>query len=525
MVANANVTALSGASDALPRYSQSLEEYVIAGGDERMHLSKQGVNKYFAQPKPVSGLILRSSCTGTNPSEHSFAAAQAVLTNLQNGTISFDAQMDLVRSRLIQYLGLQSLPGLDVIINPSGTDCEYAPLLAALAVLGRPLSQSDVENPPIVNILTAGGEVGSMSATAASGAHFQLFAPNGDAVTVGAPLDGIPKGAIQVHEVVYRNSQGEVVDKAAEALALARQHLELGKIVVLHSVPSSKMGLVVSDHPDILALQQEFGTRLIRVIDACQLRCQPVVIKRYLAEGALVMVTGSKYFEAPSFCGAVFVPEQVASVIRDKLGNTVAVPSGFGQYLTRSDIGSSFTALRNALPERENVGLCVRWEFALSWLAELATLGQETVERTIRAWVSGVRLLMQEFSESIELFSGESYDDDTLMANCNTIVAFKVRANGAFLTTDPLKNLYALLWQDLSSLATTDAERLILSQQCQIGQPVKICNEFAVLRFALGASTTVRMAKTGVERELEGDRRILDKLAWLVAHFDQLPKA
>lgn len=73
------------------------------------------------------------------------------------------------------------------------------------------------------------------------------------------------------------------------------------------------------------------------VIDACQLRSQPENIHKYAANGFLTIITGSKFFCAPPFCGAVLLTP--AALMELEAGHE-QIPVGLMDYFTRHEVWS-----------------------------------------------------------------------------------------------------------------------------------------------------------------------------------------
>lgn len=73
------------------------------------------------------------------------------------------------------------------------------------------------------------------------------------------------------------------------------------------------------------------------VIDACQLRSQPENIRKYVASDFMTIITGSKFFCAPPFCGAVLLPP--ADLMELEEGHEQA-PVGLKDYFTRHEVWS-----------------------------------------------------------------------------------------------------------------------------------------------------------------------------------------
>lgn len=70
-------------------------------------------------------------------------------------------------------------------------------------------------------------------------------------------------------------------------------------------------------------------------MDACQLRSETETIRKYAALGFLTLVTGSKFYCGPPFCGAVLFPR--AALAELEAGHE-DLPAGFEDYFTRHEV-------------------------------------------------------------------------------------------------------------------------------------------------------------------------------------------
>lgn len=71
------------------------------------------------------------------------------------------------------------------------------------------------------------------------------------------------------------------------------------------------------------------------VVDACQLRSEEENIRKYVSLGFLTLVTGSKFYCGPPFCGAVLFPP--AALAELEAGHE-HLPAGFEDYFTRHEV-------------------------------------------------------------------------------------------------------------------------------------------------------------------------------------------
>lgn len=68
-------------------------------------------------------------------------------------------------------------------------------------------------------------------------------------------------------------------------------------VAVLHTVIGTKTGLVYPSLDVVRTMQEEFGERLLIVVDACQLRCRLSMMQEYVDMGAFVLITGRPRLE------------------------------------------------------------------------------------------------------------------------------------------------------------------------------------------------------------------------------------
>lgn len=71
------------------------------------------------------------------------------------------------------------------------------------------------------------------------------------------------------------------------------------------------------------------------MVDACQLRSEEESIRKYVSLGFPTLVTGSKFYCGPPFCGAVLFPP--AALAELEAGHE-HLPAGFEDYFTRHEV-------------------------------------------------------------------------------------------------------------------------------------------------------------------------------------------
>lgn len=498
---------------------ECVSRHLTEGGDDRLHLTKDGVNKYYCPPRPLpSDVVIRGSCTCSSPTEDGFEAARCLLRSLWSGRASFSSSMLDVRTRLSKVLQI-SVPH-EVVLHPSGSDAELVPLAVAAA------RKAELGCGKIVNIVAAAGEVGSGTAPAAGGRHFSDFAPCGGLVKEGEVVADFPASTTVV-EIKPRNGNGEAIDNYDELVmnAIRANGLETSYFVV-HAVDGSKTGLRLPSQELLERLRGELGERLLIVLDACQCRSEPDELNWFLERGAVVLVTASKFFSAPGFCGAVVVPK--GSSVR--VLQEYPAPVGLNDYLTKYEVPSSLTALHQSLPDRpKNIGLLLRWMCGITEMEMFLAMG-DSVKVAMREWVYGVRSLVCSRRPTLDLIDincAECEGDETRAGGVNSVVSIKflTKCGSEHLDANTLRRMHRLLTIDASELLpvrASEEERKIASLMCMVGQPVKL-GSFGVLRLAVGAPMARDLTRPGrLKVALAEDAKILDKMMVLSKYCDEM---
>lgn len=168
----------------------------------------------------------------------------------------------------------------------SGTDAEYS---CALAMGPH----------PYCTVLMDPREIGSGCERAAAGLTHTLGCP----VTAPLAID------TAMEKVLLRDEAGRVLSQDqidSQLFAIAQRHDHLPLLV--HHVSCSKTGLSAPSEAACRQLQDEHAAGVRVVVDASQGRFAAQDVQRWLAQGWAVIITGSKYFGAPPFCGATLFP-------------------------------------------------------------------------------------------------------------------------------------------------------------------------------------------------------------------------
>lgn len=342
------------------RYAARLATALVSGGDARIRPDATGRNQYYASVRPSDALAYGSS-TISSISEHAF---QTLIDRWHHGLDRPVAAPDyaeglaILRFKLVEAYGHADTR---VVFAASGTDLEYAGLAAAWD--GR----------PITAVLLGRDEVGSGCVHSAAGRFFADETATGARVVAQAAIDPAFAGT-ELVDVPVRDASGtprasaEVADELAAHVERAAAS---GRKAVVHVVHGSKSGLTLPALADVERLVAVHGEAMTIVVDACQLRIAPAVVRRYLALGCVVLLTGSKFAGGPPFSGFALVPAAVAA-------RALPLPEGFRRIATRAEWPADWPGAER-LPALGNFGLLLRLQAAMIEIERFAALPADRV--------------------------------------------------------------------------------------------------------------------------------------------------
>ncbi|MGS0647221.1 hypothetical protein ACU81Q_06280 [Komagataeibacter melomenusus] len=536
----ADFTALHGALVPLWKLLGPIETLMATGGDARLAVDPAtGLNHYGCSHRPRPWAITFASSTASSLSERGFAGAETARLALVAGALQGQAEAAAlaqdadIQARIASSFGLTEAEG--VVLAPSGTDCElYALALAALAPGGRPVS----------NILLAPEETGSGVPLAAQGRHFANDTALGHGVTRGTRIAGFPDDT-EVANVPMRDGAGHVralPEVDAQTCRLAHELRAAGRHVLLHRLDLSKTGLLA---PGLAALEQatapletDSSDRPDVVVDACQARLEPARVRAYLDMGWMVMVTGSKFFTGPPFCGALLLP----ACVRRRLDGPRSLPVGLADYSYRAAWPAG--PARDSLPAGHNIGLILRWQAALAEITAFGAIPRAVVRDRLRTFLAAVtaQIAASPVLELLPPVAPARPGPDQAWDCLPTIMSFFVRApdspDGGFrpLAVAEARQLYAWLNTDLSGcIPADDPDAALAAVLCHVGQPVPLAHPAlpGALAGALRISAGARLVSgepshegmdptERLRREARNVGRILDKIGLILRHWPRL---
>lgn len=445
-------------------------ELMSLGGDDRITLDEQsGLNSYGCAPEPVRA-ISYSSSTASSISSAAFAHVHGVHYRLRQ-QVAKDGAVALyrralrdARARIRACYGLDAT--VDIAFGASGTDLEYLSLALAL-----------LSGNPARNIVVEVDEVGSGCQFSQAGQYFAARTALGIAVEKGAQLPGFDAGRIAVETLHTRAPDGPVLapqDYGALLEAAIARSIGNGERPLVHVVHRSKTGIIAPSLAVLDAAIDGCGGGFDIVVDACQGRISPATVRAYLARGATVFITGSKFIGGPPFSAFALVPAKLGERFRSH-----PAPAGLGHFFARAEMPAGWSGCDGVLPETANFGMLLRLEAGLFELERLLSISPDRLDMAIsefgavmRDLPAGLPFRLADMSAAADLASARPHPLDRKMLHVIEIT-MPHPATGATLSFEEARAVYRMLYTDLSGRFADPADRLAAAEICHLGQPVK----------------------------------------------------
>ena len=268
------------------------------------------------------------------------------------------------------------------------------------------------------------------------------------------------------------------------------------------------------------------GRDVFVVVDACQGRVTNVEVRNFLDDGAMVLVTGSKFYQGPPFSGALLIPPELNTALAAATNNAnnanceaLRLPAFMSEYFGSADLPPELTAWRAQLSTRANRGSAVRWLGALAEMEAYHNTGtEESRAAAVDAWLATVVERVAAAGGAAEVFEANG-----------SIVNIQVRrggSDGPLLSTGDLKKLHRWLTMDLHETLreAVSLDESALALACTpvfIGQPVEVAETFGVVRIALGAADVRALLEHSKDVTAQ-DEIVINKINLIARHFDVL---
>ncbi len=463
-----------------PKIGVPFDELVTQGGDDRLELAENGLNKYNVRPTDFETVFNRASCTCSPFTPEGYRAAVDLYQKLDPDV--FDETRKQQTQTIKELINYDGRNRFHVFYAPSGSDLCYLPLLFSKLI-----------NPDrnVFNVITCPEELGSGSISAYSGKYY--FERN----QMGEP---VPKGESLGSQIVIENEN--YAARAGDGTIINHWPNILQKIHEKYHTHSVNANLVIGSKSGIennITYVSQAPENVLWTIDLCQFRASRVLINGLIGMNCLVMLTGSKFYQSPPFCAVLLVPKTITKHFG--LGNKNLL-SPFSTIFSRHDVPEKFSSLREHLPDYRNYGLLLRWEAALTEMVATSRLDSFDLSDTIQKWNRHV-------VERLGRSKNFKMMPDQQVTN-NSIVSFRVLDDdGRFLSHNELRTLYQKVCQ---------RDDLPLGKYCRalFGQPVKY-GDRSFIRMALGSAGLRDFVDNGLD--FDNDDALIDILEETVKSF------
>lgn len=429
---------------------EEILQILTEGCDERVHINPATqLNKYHLNPVRYEDLLQRGSCTANVLTSRSSRVAKAFLGKYDE--LNYENLLENQSTRLRSLVQSEFKDPFDVFFGPSGSDLVYYPLMFQLML-----------NPgkKLINIVSCPEELGSGSKYASETRFYANYNQFGDKIEKGAFVD--PTHTSEVHYLDARDADGNILNRTGAIKNLIAANPDAA--IVGSLVFGSKSG--IKDDLDVIDPDSD----VMWVVDLCQFRVDHALIHDLLQKGVMVMLTGSKFFQAPPFCAAMLVPRKWSEKLKQVSDASVIKP--YGSLFSAYDVPWFMENMRAQLPAKENKALRLRWEMALDEMEAYSYWSQKQTDDIITRWAMGVMSRL-ETSEHFRLMP------DQLKTNMS-IISFQVWVGGRALNNDELKDLF-------EAICTTEHEGFQGGlKRVFFGQPVTYADK-SFIRLAIGA--------------------------------------
>ena len=227
--------------------------------------------------------------------------------------------------------------------------------------------------------------VGSGSKPAAEVKYYAAFNQKGEHIEVNSKICTQEIKTKCLYLNARNNDDGAVLQRAKEIESMVAEHIGKSPVIV-NLVFGSKSG-IEDDLGVIDTLQARYGddfTKLMFCVDMCQLRSEVGLLQELMSKNVQVMITGSKFFQAPPFCGALLVPKSLAESVDQCKDASMA--SAYKEVFSAHDfINPTMKNIATQLETFENKGLRTRWEVALDEMEKYQAIPKASPLQPLRA--------------------------------------------------------------------------------------------------------------------------------------------
>lgn len=395
-------------------------------------------------------MLQRGSCTANSVNPDNILDIEAGYQNLISK--GFDAVRKTQIARITRLLEKDYNNKFDLFFAPSGSDLAYVPLLLANVLY---------PGKKITSLTSCPEELGTGTKFAVSGKFFFEKGQCGETLGRGASVFS----SLDIKSKTFpgRTPSGKIIDQQSvlhKSLLDNKEDVKICNLVV-----GSKSG--IEDNLNVIDPNLE---NVIWAVDLCQLRNPARLIHKLLDQNCLILLTGSKFFQAPPFCGVMVIPK---SLSRRVASFKNPVDPGFSRLFSREDLPESWTYLRNYFQPLKNEGLLLRWEAAIGEMERFDRINRKRRDVLIRSWYN----LVSDMIDKSPYFEPMPDQEQTN----STIVSFRLKyPDGSYLTYNDLKELHKSCMYKTNLNFTEPYDHFTMGQAVSYSQG-------AFIRFAIGA--------------------------------------
>jgi len=455
---------------AVKELEQEIKKILTRGADERVFPDENGLSRYGISLLN-NDIINRGSCTASPAIEEDVEYVEQLLDRLKTKEDWIKNQERNTR-QLKNWLNLDGEDLFDVFYGPSGTDLFYYPIIFSK------LFQPDKQ---IINLITCKEELGSGTPFASEGKYYANYNQFGDQIEKGERM--ISEEALQTIFFEARSEQGHILNHEERIKELV--HSNPNKFIIINLVYGSKSGIT----DNVQLIDKIEADNILWSIDMCQLRHKKEIIRMFLNKKAMVMITGSKFYQAPPFCAALLVPKSISNALAktDDANRIQKFGTVFSQYDIPSNLRENFK-----FPDKINISRNIRWALTMNEIGKYSDIDEEETENMIKRWN---KTMMDEIKK-IEEFELMPHQEKTN----KSIISFRIIIDDHYLDHNQLKELHR-------SIVTADHQKKLGVKRLFIGQPVAYKNK-SFMRIAIGAKNVRRFVKND-EHEFAKDKIVL----------------
>lgn len=448
---------------------QEITQILLSGTDERTTLNDKGLSNYGIAFDNLN-LINRGSCTCNTITHKHLDFLKEKVKDVK----SDDDWVELiteVQDGIKSEISGTTKTNYEVFFGPSGTDVVYFPLL---------FSRERFPDKKILNIVTCIEELGSGTLFAAQGKYFAKNSQFNTSIPKGEAI--IKQDFIETEYLSARCAKGTIENPKQRLAELINNNPD--KNIVVSLVVGSKSGI----EDNLSWIDELDADNVLWNVDMCQFRHSPELIEKLTDQGVSVMITGSKFYQAPPFCGAILIPEKWMKRIEHV--EELKFFNKFDQVFSKYDLPKVLRD-KTSLPNDINKGGVLRWLATLNAIESLRAIDANEVESTINDWNKMINSELKKYDEFILM-------PDQEMTN-PTIISFQVKSKKGLLNHQEMRSLFFSIVED--SYTNLPADKIF------IGQPVAYGDK-SFLRLAIGANNIIDFHEKG-KGLFETDKKII----------------